>query len=147
MCFTITTTRKGLPWWLNWLKKIHWQCRRPWFDPWVWKIPWRREWLPTPIFLPREFHVRRSLVGYSPWGHKELDTAEQLTVSPPQKHLSWYGVVCVSMLNCFSHVWLFAALWTVAHQAPLSMGFSRQEYWIGLPCPSSRGSSQPRDQT
>ena len=34
----------------------------------------------------------------------------------------------------FSHVWLFATLWTVAHQAPLSMGFSRQEYWSGLPC-------------
>ena len=40
------------------------------------------------------------------------------------------------MLNCFSHVWFFAAPWTVAHQAPLSMEFSRQEYWSGLPCPS-----------
>ena len=39
------------------------------------------------------------------------------------------------MLNCFSHVLLFATLWTVAHQAPLSMGFSRQEHWNGLPCP------------
>ena len=39
-----------------------------------------------------------------------------------------------SVLNHFSHVWLFATLWTVAHQAPLSMGFSRQEYWSGLPC-------------
>ena len=37
--------------------------------------------------------------------------------------------------NCFSHVWLFVTLWTVACQAPLSMGFSRQEYWSGLPCP------------
>ena len=41
--------------------------------------------------------------------------------------------VCV--LSRFSPVWLFATLWTVAHQAPLSMGFSRQEYWSGLPCP------------
>ena len=41
--------------------------------------------------------------------------------------------VCV--LSCFSHVWLFANLWTVAHQAPLSMGFSRQEHWSGLSCP------------
>ena len=41
-------------------------------------------------------------------------------------------VVCV--LSHFSRVWLFATLWTVAHQAPLSMGFSRQEYWSGLPC-------------
>ena len=39
------------------------------------------------------------------------------------------------MLIHFSHVWLFAILWAVAHQAPLSMGFSRQEYWSGLPCP------------
>ena len=39
------------------------------------------------------------------------------------------------MLTRFSHVQLFAALWTVAHQAPLSLGFSRQEYWSGLPFP------------
>ena len=37
------------------------------------------------------------------------------------------------MLSCFSHVWLFATLWTIAYQAPLSIGFSRQEYWSGLP--------------
>ena len=37
------------------------------------KIPWRREWLPTPVFLPGKSHGQRSLVGYSPWGHKELD--------------------------------------------------------------------------
>ena len=49
------------------------------------------------------------------------------------------------MLSCFSHVRLFATQWTVACQAPLSMGFSRQEYWSGLPCPSP--SSRPRDQT
>ena len=41
----------------------------------------------------------------------------------------------VCMLSCFSHVWLFLTLWIVAYQAPLSMGFSRQEYWSGLPCP------------
>ena len=35
---------------------------------WVGKIPWRREWLPTPVILPGEFHEQRSLVGYSPWG-------------------------------------------------------------------------------
>ena len=38
------------------------------------KIPWRREWLPTPVFLPGESHGQRSLVGYSPWGCKELGT-------------------------------------------------------------------------
>ena len=39
------------------------------------------------------------------------------------------------MLSHFSHVQLFATLWTMAYQAPQSMGFSRQEYWGGLPCP------------
>ena len=46
----------------------------------------------------------------------------------------FYGQAC--MLSCFSHVRLFATLWTVARQAPLSMGFSRQDYWSGLPFPS-----------
>jgi len=44
------------------------------FDPWVGKIPWRRAWQPTPVFFPGESHRQRSLAGYSPWGHKELDT-------------------------------------------------------------------------
>ena len=43
--------------------------------------------------------------------------------------------VLAVLLSCFSFVWLFATLWTVAHQAPLSTGFSRQEYWSGLPFP------------
>ena len=93
--------QQGLGIWLNmkthWLKKICWahslysmwlrrqriypQCGRPGFDPWVGKIPWRREWLPTPVLLPGEFHGQRSLAGYSPWGHKEWDTTDQLTVS------------------------------------------------------------------
>ena len=42
------------------------------FDPWVGKMPWRRKWQPTPVFLPEKFHGQRSLAGYSPWGHKEL---------------------------------------------------------------------------
>ena len=45
------------------------------------RFPWRREWLPTPVFLPREFHRQRNLVGFSPRGHKEWDTTEQLTCS------------------------------------------------------------------
>ena len=43
--------------------------------------------------------------------------------------------VCMCVLSCFSYVRLFRTLWTAAHQAPLSMGFSRQNYWRGLPCP------------
>ena len=41
--------------------------------------PLRREWQPTPVFLPGEFHGQRSLAGYSPWGHEVSDTTEQLT--------------------------------------------------------------------
>ena len=43
------------------------------FDPWVGKIPWRREWLPTPVLLPGKSHGQRSLAGDSPRGRKESD--------------------------------------------------------------------------
>ena len=52
------------------------QCRRCRFSPWVRKIPWRRAWQPTPVFLPGKSHGQRSLVGYSPQSHKESDTTE-----------------------------------------------------------------------
>ena len=64
----------GLPWW-----------ERPGFDPWVGKIAWRREWQPSPVFLPGNFHGQRSLAGYSPWDRKELDTNERLTLSLSSK--------------------------------------------------------------
>ena len=51
------------------------------FDPWVGKISWRRKLQPTPVFLPREFHGQRSLVGYSTRGHKQLAMTEKLTLS------------------------------------------------------------------
>ena len=51
-------------------------CSRCGFDPWVGKIPWRRIWQPTPEFLPKKAHGQRSLVGYNPCGHKQLDTTE-----------------------------------------------------------------------
>ena len=60
----------GLPWWLNWWR-IRLQCRRPGFDPWVGKIPWRREGLPTPVFWPGEFQGL-----YSPWGCREKDIVD-----------------------------------------------------------------------
>ena len=55
------------------------QCRGPGFNFWVRKIPWRREWLPTPVFFLGESQGQRSLEGYCPWGHKESDTTERLT--------------------------------------------------------------------
>ena len=69
---------KGLPWWPR-QQRICLQCRRPGFDPWVKKIPWRREWQPTPVFLPGKSHGQRCLVGYSPWARKESDRTERLS--------------------------------------------------------------------
>ena len=46
------------------------RCKKSGFDPWIGKIPWRRVWQPTPVFLPGESHGQRSLAGYSPWGRK-----------------------------------------------------------------------------
>ena len=50
------------------------------FDPWVGKIPWKREWQPTPVFVPGESYREKSLAGYSPRGHKESAITEQLTL-------------------------------------------------------------------
>ena len=47
-------------------------------SPWVWKIPWRRKWQPTPIFLPGKSHGQRSLADYGPWGRKESDMSQEL---------------------------------------------------------------------
>ena len=79
------------------------QCRRSKrrrLNPWVGKIPWSGKQQPTPVFLPGKFHGQRSLVGYSRWGHKELDTIE-----PPTQGLYWviseagYMVVTVHVQN------------------------------------------------
>ena len=59
-------------------------------------LPWRREWLPTPVLWPGEFHGL-----YSPWGHEELDTTEQLSLSLISSVL---GVV---MASCWDHIYLF----------------------------------------
>ena len=61
--YTRVWSRNGLPWWLSGNEPAcQWsRCRS---DPWVGKIPWRRTWLPTPVFLPGEFHGQRSLAGY-----------------------------------------------------------------------------------
>jgi len=59
------------------------QCRsyrRQGFDLWVGKIPWRRKWQPTPVFLPGKSHGQRSLVGYSPWDSKESEVTERLSM-------------------------------------------------------------------
>ena len=71
----LSSIRNGLPRWCSG-KESACQCRRfgrHGFYPWVRKIPWRRKWQPTRVFLPGKFHGQRNLADYSPWGHKELD--------------------------------------------------------------------------
>ena len=71
----------GLPRWLSG-KEYPSQCRSHnirGFISWVWKIPWRRKWQPASVFLPGKFHGQTSLVGYSPWSHKESDMTERLS--------------------------------------------------------------------
>ena len=63
--------RMGLPRWLRG-KESSWHR----FNPWLGKIPWRRKWKLTPVFLPEKYRGQRSLVGYSPWGRKESDTTD-----------------------------------------------------------------------
>ena len=75
----------------------------------------------------------------SPWGCKELDTTEWPTFSHIQSCLLNERMRACCMLSRFSWVWLFATLWTAVHQSPLSMWFSRQEYWSGWPGPPPGG--------
>ena len=96
----------------------------PFLATYIWD--WRKKWQPTPVFLPGKPYKQRSLVGYSPQGHNESDTTE-LAHS--------YISVHACMLSCFSHVRLFATLWMVACQAPLSMGFSRILEWVAISSP------------
>ena len=84
------------------------------------------------------------------WCRWELRTAgwSEQTLCPPAPDSSLPGVLhakgsCACTLSCLSHVRLFAT-WTVARQAPLSMGFSRRGYWSGLPCPPPRDLPDPR---
>ena len=86
----------------RWLsgKELACQCRRCELDPWVGKIPWRRKWQPTPVFLLGKSHGQRSLVGHSPWSHKEVDTTERLSTHTSFLHWVVFvpdqkSVVCV----------------------------------------------------
>ena len=60
--FGVCKGEDGLPWWLSG-KEFTCQCRRLGFNPWVGKIPWRRKWQPTPVFLPGKSHGQSRLVG------------------------------------------------------------------------------------
>ena len=95
----------GLPGWHN-CKEFACQCRsrrRQGFNPWVRKIPLIRKWQPIPVFLPGEFHGQRSLVGYSPWCHKELDMTEWL--STHTQYIRQLNVVQFSRSAVFDSLW------------------------------------------
>ena len=81
------------------------RCKRHSFGPWVRKIPWRRKWQPSPVFLPGKFHGQRSLVDYSPWGCKESDMSE-CTHTHTHTHIALPGKVehcrLVPLKNCVS---------------------------------------------
>ena len=79
-------------------------CGRCGFDPWVGKIPWRRVWQPTPLFLPRESHGQRSLVGNSLSGRKGSDTTEWLSTTRSTHHYISLSIflnnLCSQVLYC-----------------------------------------------
>ena len=100
------------------LRLIHVVKRICLFDPWIGKIPWRRDLQPTPAFLPGKSHGQRSLVGHSPGGCKGLDTTERLTCSLP----FFSRIVSASTLHryvtpllvteCYSAVWMVRLVFT-----------------------------------
>ena len=112
--------------------RVFLQCGRPGFDPWVRKIPCRREWLPTPVFLPGEFHGWRRLVGNCPRGCKELDTTERVTPS------NWKYIHCNqaipflgnSLRNFLSFKMIFLILIILQHNNHrISMAFKKKHFW------------------
>ena len=70
------------------------------FNPWIRKISWRREWQPTPVFLPGKFYGQRSLVGYSSWGRKESDMMEHTCTHDLvwYFHKFWVSIRCPEFL-------------------------------------------------
>ena len=100
-----------LPRWLSG-KESAYCCRRHRFNPWVGKIPWRRKWQPTPVSLHGKCHGQRSLVEYSPWGHKRvgynLVTKQQQQQKQKQEYQNVNSVkVIVSVCVCFLSVIVF----------------------------------------
>ena len=71
-------------------------------DPWVRKIPWKRKWQPTPVFLRGEYHGQRSLVGYSSRGCKDLDTIEHVHACI-QAHTQWFFIICLICTNKWNY--------------------------------------------
>ena len=81
------------------------ETQRLGFDPWVGKIPWRRKWEPTLVFLPRESHGQGSLMGYCPWGCKELETTQQINNN---RFIEYHVVSKHHVAEQCHNVWKFA---------------------------------------
>ena len=73
----------------------------PGFNPWVGKIPWRRKRQPTPVFWPGESHAQGSLVGCSPWGHKEFDMTEHAGGPVTPRHSASAQSIAKSFVSKF----------------------------------------------
>ena len=101
------------------------------FDPWVGKMPWRRKWQTTPIFLPGTFCGQRSLVGYSPWGSKQSDTTEQTSTEIESE----VAPSCPALCNPVDYTPPGSSIHGIFQARVLEWGA------ISF----SRGSSQPRD--
>ena len=84
--FCTPASSSGLRWWLRW-QRICPQCRRPGSDPWLRKIPWKREWQPLQYSCLKNSMDRGAWQAlYGPWGHKKLDTTEWLTHTHTHTH-------------------------------------------------------------
>ena len=83
------------------------QCRRCGFDPWVGKIPWRKKWQPTPVFLPGQSHEQRSLEGYSPQDGKRIWCN---LATKQQQNVSLYEYMLVSFIQSQADVHLVISL-------------------------------------
>ena len=116
----------GRPGWYSGKESVC-QCRRykrHKFDFQVRKLPWSRKWQPIPAFLPGKFHGQRSLVGYSPWGHKESDTTERLrhTHTVAIKSVLWMTILAPG---------------SIKYDKRLHPGRNEPSYcgsWPGFPC-------------
>ena len=92
----------GFPWWPNGKESIH-QSRKGRFNSWVRKIPWRRKWQSTPVFLPGKSHEQRNLAGVESIGRKESDTAYRLNNNKAET----INIVAYFLQDCLrKNVWI-----------------------------------------
>ena len=109
------------------------QCRRPGFEPWVGKIPWRRKWQPSPVFLPGESRGQRRMAGYSPWGCRvrhDWMTKHTHTHSWPM-----YNIIqssALQSLNVILHLQLVKDIGYIPHVVQYIL----VAYFMGFPCGS-----------